>query len=487
MKTFTSLLSLSLAIGLGLHGTFLTFNKTGNLLWKNSETNEPIVFDTSKLHRIVINHSQANQSISYKSAIHLTNGDIIPGIIQSADDTSLTLTTDHLGKITIPRDGIRTISATPFGGKLLYYGPLNQDGWKIIPFEKPDKPDKPAEKREKDTEKEATAPAEKSDDAPSKKSWHYIANAWYSGDEKNSYLARKNALPDQCSLSFNIAWRGNLYAEIILHADFAPPEYTGEDKTNLTTGRVGHAYILTLSSHSANLSSISFDELGKPKISRFNETRPNLGLSDKNKSKIEIRLDKANKAILIYTDGEYKGKWDLGDNYDGLGHALAFSPTRYNKSRFRISDLAISKWNGMKDSAQSMSTSKRDIILLNNGLDRFSGTFNNIQDGKVSFQGTFNNTLSIPLDEVQEIHLATEKQNIRPETEMDSNSKNVYFYIYPYGRITGVPSGIVKSKKSHIIQLKTQLFDALQLDTRYINLIDFSHQNSLLELWDDNF
>ena len=74
MKTFTSLLSLSHTICLSfslsllpclgneptpvtapntdllrfvnndtLHGTFLTFNETGNLLWKNSESNEVIL------------------------------------------------------------------------------------------------------------------------------------------------------------------------------------------------------------------------------------------------------------------------------------------------------------------------------------------------------------------------------------------------------------------------------------------------------------
>jgi len=465
-----------------LHGTFLTFNEKGKLLWKSSEVAEPILFDSTKLHRIVINHSRAKQSISYKSAIHLTNGDIIPGTILSADQKSLEISTDHLGKVTIPLQNVRQIITTPFGGKLLYYGPLNQDGWEIIPFKKIVYPS--AKDDEKGEKKETANDDEPSEKPVEKTSWKYIANSWYSGPEKKSYLVRKNALPDQCSLSFNVTWRGTLYADVILHADFAPPKYTGKGSPNLSVGTAGHAYRLTLSSHSASLTSVSFDKDGLPKLNRFNDSRPNLALNNKSSSHIEIRLDKTNKVILIYADGDYKGKWDLGDDYDGKGSDLAFSVPQYNKSQFRISEIAISQWNGMKDSAQSMSTKQRDVILLTNGIDRFSGTFHNIQNGKISFQGTFNNTLSIPIDDVQEIYLATNKEE--PDKEKKISKDDVYFYIYPYGRISGTPSGLPE-KEQHIIQIKSQLLNNIQLDTRYINLIDFSHKNSLLDLWDDNF
>jgi hypothetical protein len=172
----------------------------------------------------------------------------------------------------------------------------------------------------------------------------------------------------------------------------------------------------------------------------------------------------------------------LGDHYETKGNHLAFGPTRYNKSQFRISDITISKWNGMKDSAQSMSDSKRDIILLNNGMDRFSGKFQSISNGQVHFKGTFDNDLTIPLDQVQEIHFATNRQTKPPVQSKDA----VYFFIYPHGRITGIPY-TEPDAPANSIRLKTSLFGDLPLDTRYINIIDFSHKNSLLELWDDNF
>ncbi len=77
-----------------------------------------------------LNRGQAHKAIHYKSAVHLINGDVIPGSITSADDTSVILDTEHLGIVTIPREVITRIAPKPFGGKLLYYGPLSTDGWK---------------------------------------------------------------------------------------------------------------------------------------------------------------------------------------------------------------------------------------------------------------------------------------------------------------------------------------------------------------------
>ena len=63
----------------------------------------------------------------------------------------------------------------------------------------------------------------------------------------------------------------------------------------------------------------------------------------------------------------------LGEKYVGKGTALAFKKLPYGNSELRVSEILISQWNGMRDSAQSMQTSERDVILLTNGVDRFSG------------------------------------------------------------------------------------------------------------------
>jgi len=137
-----------------------------------------------------------------------------------------------------------------------------------------------------------------------------------------------------------------------------------------------------------------------------------------------------------------------------------------------------------------MISKKKDVILFNNGLDRFSGSFKKIENNVVFFVGNYNNSLRIPLNEVREIHLATDSLDKLPE----STKNKTQFFVYPYGRITGTPSGIPSEQpsdsnfsQSSKIQLKSDLLGNIFLDTNYLNLIDFTQTNSLLELWDDNF
>lgn len=474
-----------------LHGHFQAFTGKENLLWKSDQAAKPIDFETKKIQRITLNRGQAYKTLQYHSAVHLINGDVIPGKITVVDASSVTLVTDHLGTLTIPRDSITHLSLHPYGGKLLYYGPLNEDGWKTInsnlkTVDKEDAKEKrePAGGEKKDEPKKSEKELVKEAEAKKKENWQYLANAWYAGTGRSHYLLRENALPDQCVLSFKLAWRGTLYANIILYADFDPPERKKDDESSRSPNAVvGNAYILSLTAHSANLSSISFDENGKALTNRLEETRPLLGLSRKDEAKIELRIDRLSKSILIFVDGSFKGKWDLGPSYEDKGNHLAFvRNVHYNNAQFRISDISIAKWNGMKDSAQSMSNTKRDVILLNNGVDRFSGTFKHLRNGQISFMGNYDNAMTIPAEEVQEINLATNQ--LKPKEE--SPKLNAHFFVYPFGKISGTlvtpqqgPSG--KTLLNH------HILGEIQLDTRYINIIDFSHQNSLLELWDDNF
>ncbi|MBK1853752.1 hypothetical protein JO972_02175 [Verrucomicrobiaceae bacterium 5K15] len=452
-----------------LHGEFLSFGQSETLIWKNPEAAEPIHFSTTKLQRVVLNRGKAHKAIGQKSSVTLTNGDVIPGTIVTADEKTVTVKTDHLGGLELPREAIAKISPTPFGGKLVYYGPLNEEGWKTVPnYRYID----PAVEKEREKEKKA-------DEEPPA-DWKLIGTSWYSGVSQNNYLCREDIMPDTCRVSFNLAWRGTLYTTIALHADFNPPMYnTRVTSQTEMAATIGHGYLLSLSSHSASLYACTFDKDGKPQNSRLEGSQASLGLSTESEANIELRLDRNKKNIMLFLNGAFKAKWSLGEEYAGTGSHLGFRNRYSGKSEIRVSDVVVSHWNGLKDSARSMQSEKRDIILLNNGIDRFSGQFESIRDGKVSFQGAYDNEMLIPMDEVGEIHLASTK--VKPETELDPKAVN--FYIYPYGRISGVPSQGEQGKT----KLLTKLLGEINLDAHYINLIDFSNKNSLLDNWDDNF
>jgi len=98
----------------------------------------------------------------------------------------------------------------------------------------------------------------------------------------------------------------------------------------------------------------------------------------------------------------------------------------------------------------------------------------------VSFTGAYGTAFTMPVNEVQEIHFATNQLRKLPEQADDTS---VYFHILPHGRISGAPgTGSLKNTR-----LTSRLLGEISLDTSYVNIIDFSHQNNLLDLWDDNF
>ena len=461
-----------------LHGLFLGFDEDATIIWKNPETSDPIRFSTKKIHRIVLNRGHAHQKAALESTLTLVNGDIIAGAIASADAETITLISSHLGTLTIPRNTVSTITPTPYGGKLLYYGPLSPKGWKTISPMDTTKNDQEEPKKKEDDKTKKDPSGENPMD-----NWKHVANAWYSGTDKSHYLVLEDALPDKCHFSFKLAWRGPIACDIAIHADFSPPAYEGKEDLSddlRTIATPGHSYIVRLSIYGAELYSCTFDEAGKPSYTRVENSRVSLKLSNSEEAEFEFRVEKSSKQLLFYVNGEFKAKWDPGKEYSGIGNALGFYNLNYKNTSLRISDIIISPWNGLKDSAQSMHSKQRDTILLTNGIDRFSGTFNHLKNGTVSFLGSYGNQLSIPTNEVQEIHLASEKLRKPPEEQI---ADSAYFYIPPYGRITGVPG---KSGEAGTA-IYSDLLGELNLRTSYVNIIDFSYQNNLLDLWDDNF
>ncbi len=457
-----------------LHGKFVSFAKSGNLIFKSSEAVEPTTFSTEKLHRITLGNGRATQALTPTSSITLINGDIIPGKITGADNKGVTMDTEHLGQLTFAADTISRISPTPHGGKLIYYGPINTDGWKTIgpPDKKENKEGDVAELKKEDKQ-------DKEDDKLT--DWKFIAGAWYAGTGKERYLVRENALPDTCKVKFKIGWRGSLYCNIGIHADLAPPEYNGKESvTPNMASTLGQSYVISLSSHSASLYSCTFDKDGKPLSSRSENTHISTGLSKNQEAEIELRIDRPNKTLMLYINDSFKTKWNLGESYIAPGSAIAFKNLRYNNSQMRVSDLLITKWNGMRDSAMSMQSEEHDVILLTNGVDRFSGTFKHIKDGKIFFRGTFDNDLAIPTGSVQEIRLASGKLRKIPE---DKEDNSVYFHFQPFGRISGIPAADVKGRT----KIHSDIVGDVSLDMKYVGIIDFSRQNNLLDFWDDNF
>ena len=132
------------------------------------------------------------------------------------------------------------------------------------------------------------------------------------------------------------------------------------------------------------------------------------------------------------------------------------------------------------DSAQSMETEDRDVILLTNGTDRFSGELNSLQDGIFSIKGTYAE-MKVPHEDVQEIRLARSAQT--GEDEEEASRQRIRLLLQPYGRLTLLPLEASADR----LRSRHPALGELNLNLHYAGLMEFSFGSSVLDSWDDDY
>jgi hypothetical protein len=239
----------------------------------------------------------------------------------------------------------------------------------------------------------------------------------------------------------------------------------------------GHSYVLTIYSSYAMLYRCDFDEDGNPKMNRLTNSSATIRLDESGEAEFELRCDRENSSILLFVNGEYVNQWEDSQGYAGIGSHLTFGCQNAG-SRLRVSDIVVSNWNGMLDSARSMDAEDRDTILLNNGTDRFSGKITGIKNSHYQLKGTYAD-MQIPVDEVEELRFARSARKELP----DPSGKALRLILRPIGRITLDPG---RSTPTDLTGRHQALGD-INLDLGFASLIEFSFSDSILDSWDEDF
>lgn len=491
--------------GDSLHGEFLGLKGQG-LEFKASHALRANTLDITKIRRIALNGGRASKSLQSPSFVLLQGGDRIPGTILSLDDSELALETDFAGVLKIPREFVTQLSPNPHGGSIHYVGPY-ADEWTVI---------RPKEVKEEENEeaKEAEGAQEAAPDAnedeqgenaveePEEEGpWVFSGGAYYSNGQLPIAIDTKAG--DATRFRFTLAWRNRLNTAIAFHATLKPPEQQepeeGAEKKPAAGGRgnavqalafqtggssnfakiYGASYVLTIYSNYAQLYRCSFNKEGEPQIDRLSTSSSNLRLDESGAAEFELRCDRKNGSITFYADGKYVSQWSDRRGFAGTGSHLAFS-CQSRTSRLRVSDVVVTAWNGMIDSAQSMESKDRDIVLLTNGTDRFSGQLQGLQDGKLQLKGSYAE-MQIPVGEVQEIRFAS--GNLSEEDAEEHSRQNLRVLMQPFGRITlhALSSSEAELKATH------SACGPLTLKLDYAGLLEFAFGDSVLDSWDDDF
>lgn len=525
-----------------MHGIFGGIQD--GLLWERNDIDRPIKFSIPAIRQVVFKGSSGVVMEKETSFITLVSGDRIPGEIVSLDDKSLVIKSSVVGDVTIPREHLESLSPNPFDGELFYSGPYNSNGWVILDYRKTEKKDETETKetKEKNPKKEIIEETDK--DEKESSAWIHSGASFYSLDNRALVYPDAN-MPDIGRLKFKAEWKGRLNLLLALHSDFTrvlPPEKKEEPKAELAekaedgvkpegegelkpeekegpeelnpaplrkeklvdlrksngfqniawidrskrthADMFGTGYTMTLYSSYPNLSRNYFSETGIARTQRMASVRSNISLSDGGNAEIEIRYNRKEAIMILFINGNYAAQWnDLGEfPGDGTGFGIVNNTTN---ARVRISEVMITSWNGMTDSANSMVHPDRDLVLLGNGTDRFSGQIIGIEDGVAHLKSAYMNA-KIPVKDLSKIVL---KESSSTDLEADDLSGDLTWEETPI-TVVYKPFGKIKlnpiSAKNNLLIGNSPFLGKITVDLSSAAMLRFIEGSPDLSDWFDD-
>ncbi len=252
----------------------------------------------------------------------------------------------------------------------------------------------------------------------------------------------------------------------------------------------GTGYTMTLSSSSSYLSypSLSrnyFNKSGVAQTQRMSTVRSNNSLSTGGEAEIEIRYNRKESLLVLFINGSYAAQWNDLAGFPGDGTGFGFV-NNDSKAPMRVSEVMITSWNGMTDSAKSMSHPDRDLVLLANGTDRLSGQISHIMDGIAHLKSDYVDA-EIPITDLSKVIL---RKSTTTDLEADDLSDDLNWksdpvtVIYkPFGKIRINPT----SATSERLIGTSPFLGEITVDLSAAALLRFTEGSPDLSDWFDDF
>lgn len=109
-------------------GSVTAIDDQGNAEISSNLASKPLWVKGEALDQIQFGSKQFVWDVP-ASWIKLTNGDILPVLIESLDEKQLTVLSPHAGRLVIPREAVGTINMGNQSSKLIYQGPGRREDW----------------------------------------------------------------------------------------------------------------------------------------------------------------------------------------------------------------------------------------------------------------------------------------------------------------------------------------------------------------------
>ncbi len=261
------------------------------MVWNSPLLERPATFQLDKVLDVSLSPTLPEETADHAATVTLTNGDTIRGQLASVTDDAIALDTWFAGRMSFKRPMVSGVKIEQRTG-YLYSGPTGLDGW----------------------HQSAKPPA-----------WTYQRSAFRASAEGG--IARMDLLPEECSVSFDAAWKGDsIRLRVILFSD--------DPATDNPTSGYDFSFMRG-GIHARNCKTQSF--LGSAQSQ---------ALMEADKVHIEIRASAKSNRVALFINGQITEVWndpDAGQPSPGRGlHFISGSTLP-----LRISDIRVAAWNGV--------------------------------------------------------------------------------------------------------------------------------------------
>ena len=266
------------------------------LVWKSPVLEKPTPFFLRRVMDISLPTSAPDNTAEHEATLKLTNGDIVCGQLASVTDQAITLDTWYAGRMNFNRlmvSDVRIAAKASF----VYRGPNGMDGWKQA--------------------------ADKGTPV-----WTYSRGAFRSNAVGG--IARDDLLPEECIITFDVAWKGDAFGLRLLAFTTDP----GSDNT--TSG-----YELSFQRGSIYLRNC--------KTQSFLGNANSQVLMENDHAHIEIKASSKSGKVCLSVNERLLENWVDPDVAKGkYGRCLHF--VSQTPSPLRISGIGVAVWDGSVDS-----------------------------------------------------------------------------------------------------------------------------------------
>lgn len=261
------------------------------LVWKSPVFAEPAPFFLRNVIDLSLPGTVPEAPSDHEATVTLTNGDIVRGRLASVTDEAVSIDTWFAGRLSFNRPMVSNVRIEG-RSSLLYRGPDGLDGWT-------QSGDKPA--------------------------WTYGRSAFRSAAAGG--IARDQSLPDECAVTFEVAWKADSIALKVILFSNEPSSDTPTSGYELSFQR-GSVY------------------LRNGRTQSFLGSTHSQALMEYDKVRIEVRASRKSGKVCLFINDNVIEVWSDPDVAKGrFGSCLHF--VSQNTLPMRISNIGIAPWNGI--------------------------------------------------------------------------------------------------------------------------------------------